>query len=75
MQQEVWLGFHAGFENPDIKKVTDQEMSIVRSSMRLGDKDKAPEVFKQDFAKLYIRWSLNFVDDQVAIPYDYGKDF
>ena len=48
----------------------DPELTRVRSSMRREDRETAPERYKPVLGKLSIRWSLVFVDDQIAIPID-----
>ena len=48
------------------KTATDPELTRVRSSMRQKDRETAPpEGYKPFFEKLFFRWGLVFVDDQL----------
>ena len=59
----------------DLKPLTsktgiDMELTRVRSSMRRRDRETAPDGYKPAFEKLFIRWGLVFVDDQIVVAID-----
>ena len=59
----------------DLKPLTsktgiDMELTRVRSSMRRRDRETAPDRYKPAFEKLFIRWGLVFVDDQIVVAID-----
>ena len=52
------------------KTAIDPELTRVRNSMRREDRETIPDGYRTVFDKLFIRWGLIFVDDQIVIPID-----
>ena len=46
------------------------EITRVRASMRREERDTAPEGYRPVSDKLFIRWGLVSVEDQIAVPID-----
>ena len=46
------------------------ELTRVRTSMRIEDRETIPDGYRNAFDKLSIRWGLVFVEDQIAIHID-----
>ena len=53
-----------------INNVDEDCFVCVRRSMRREDRETAPDGYKLVFEKLFIRWGLVFVDDQIVVPID-----
>ena len=52
------------------KTAIDPELTRVRTSMRIEDRETIPDGYQTVFDKLSNRWGLVFVDDQIVIPID-----
>ena len=50
------------------KTATDSELTRMRASMRLEDKDTTLDGYRPVFDKLSIRWGLVFMDAQIVVP-------
>ena len=55
------------------KSWTDAELNRVRDAMRRGEKNTAPDQYRNVFEKLNIRWGLTFNDDRIVVPTELRK--
>ena len=55
------------------KSSTDAELNRVQDAMRRGEKNTAPDQYRNVFEKLNNRWGLTFNDDRIVVPTELRK--